>query len=304
MFAWASSLFFVVVFVLLPWAILVGGFTVLLRAQRGRPEGFASVTARSLIASALATLAFNVWAVVAIFGSSSSTAAVGFAFLPLYSFAVAAASWATAWSLLTLIGLARSDGPAQGPRAWAAGAAAALFLGALAAGGTLAWQRQSLLGAAAQADTPADRLTEIGERALAESDYEVLGKLASNPGAAPELVAKLTEFCENELGGARPVFCYSILYGLAAHPAAPAELLARLAVNPEVSIRTVVARNPHTPAASVETLASDPEPSVRLWVAANPGLSRGSLERLAADPDEIVRRNAAAALGRAGHALE
>ena len=300
MFAWASSLFFLFVFVLIPWTLLAGGFTLLLRAQRRRPEGFASLTARSLVGSAIATLAFNLWAVVAIFSSSSSTAAIGFAFLPIYSFAVAAASWATAWSLLTLVDLARRGRPAPGPRGWAAAAAAVLFLGVLAAGATLAWQRQSLLSAAAQADTPSARLAEISERALAASDYEVLGRIATNPSAAPELIAKLTAFCEQELGGARPVFCYSILYGLASHPAASAELLARLAVNPEVTIRTGVARNPHTPVASAESLASDPEPSVRLWVATHPGLSRATLERLAADRDDGVRRNAAAAFARAG----
>lgn len=304
MFAWASSLFFLCVFVLIPWTILVCGFALLLRAQRRRPQGFSSLTARSLVGSALATLAFNVWAVAAIFRSSSSTAAIGFAFLPLYSFAVAAASWATAWSLLTLIGLARSSSPAQGPRAWAAAATAALFLGALAAGGTLAWQRQSLLSAASQADTLPVRLAEITEQALVASDYEVLGRLATNPGASPELVAGLTAFCEKEIGTARPVFCYSILYGLASHPAAPAELLARLAANPEVTIRTGVARNPHTPAASAEALASDPEPAVRLWVTTHPGLSRGALERLAADPDDGVRRYATAALDRASGKLE
>lgn len=90
MLAWATSLFFLFVFVLIPWAILVGGFALLLRAQRSRPQGFSSVTARSLIGSAIATLAFNIWVVVAIFSSSSSTASIGFAFLPLYSFAAAA----------------------------------------------------------------------------------------------------------------------------------------------------------------------------------------------------------------------
>ena len=298
MFAWASSLFFFFVFVLIPWTILVGGFTLLLRAQRRRPEGFSSLTARSLIGSAIATLAFNVWALLAIFGSSSSTAAIGFVFLPLYSFAVAAAAWATAWSLLTLHGLARSGGAAPGPRGWAAVGAAGLFLAVLAAGSTLAWQRHSLLAAASQSDAPPARLEQIAEQALAGSDYEVLGRLATNAGAAPGLIAKLTAFCENEIGGARPVHCYSILFGLASHPAAPAELLARLAENPELSIRIVAARNPHTPAASAEMLASDPEFSVRLWVTMHPGLSRETLEQLAADRDDGVSRNAAAALGR------
>ena len=304
MFAWASSLFFLFVFVLVPWAILVGGFTLLLRAQRSRPEGFSSPTARSLAGSAIATLAFNVGAVVAIFSSSSSTAAIGFAFLPLYSFAVAAASWATVWSLLTLVELARSENLARGPRGWAAAAAAVLFLALLAAGSALAWQRQSVLKAASQSDTPAARLAEIAGEAFAGSDYEVLGRLATNAGVAPELVETLTAFCEKELGGARPVLCYAVLLGLASHPAAPPELLTRLAVNPEVTIRTGVARNPHTPAENAETLASDPEPAVRLWVTTNPGLSRETLERLAADRDDGVRRYAMAALGRVSGELE
>jgi len=180
MFAWASSLFFLSVFVLIPWAILAGGFTLLLRAQRRRPEGFSSLTARSLVGSAIATLAFNVWAVVAIFSSSSSTAAVGFAFLPLYSFAVAAAGWATLWSLLTLVELARRGSPAPGPRGSAAAATAVLFLATPAAGSALAWQRQWLLKAASQSDTSSDRLAEIAAQAFARNDYEVLGRLVAD----------------------------------------------------------------------------------------------------------------------------
>lgn len=304
MSAWADSLFFFFVFMLIPWVILAGGFTLLLRAQRRRPDGFSSLTARSLVASAVATLAFDLWAVAAILGSSSSTAAIGLIFLPFYSFAVAAAAWATAWSLLTLLDFARNGSHAPGPRGRAAAVGAGLLLAVLASGTTFAWQRHRLLNTASQSDAPPARLAEITERALAASDYDVLERLATNPGAAPELIAKLTAFCESEIGSARPVRCYSILFGLAGHPAAPADLLARLAGNPEPSIRIVVARNPHTPEASAELLAGDPEPSVRHWVSTHPGLSHETLERLAADRDDGVRRNAAAALGRVSGKLE
>ena len=304
MFGWASSVFFFFVITLIPSAILAGGFALLLRAQRRRPEGFASVTARSLIASAVATLGFGVWAAIAILGSSSSTASIGFLFLPSYAIAVAAVAWMTAWSLLTLLNSAHRGSQVPTARSTAAAVGAGLFLAVLAIGATLAWQRHTLLVAAANSDTPPARLAEITEQALIDSDYDVLQRIAINSGTTPKLISLLTKHCQQEIGVARPVRCYSILYGLASHPAAPGELLARLAVNAEVTIRTSVARNPHTPAAIAESLANDPEPSVRLWVTTHPDLSRETLERLASDRDDGVRRYATAALGRVSAKLE
>jgi hypothetical protein len=292
------------VIVLIPSAMLAGGFALLLRAQHRRAEGFSSITARSLIVSAVATLGFGVWAVVAVLGSSSSTASIGFLFLPSYAFAVAAVAWMTAWSLLTLVEVVRPGSRALRARSGIAAVGALLFLAVLAVGATLTWQRQSLLGAAADSETPPDRLAEILEQALVGSDYDVLQRIAANPATTRKQIKHLTTFCQDEIGVARPVRCYSILFGLASHSESPAELLTRLAVNAEPSIRTSVARNPHTPAAIAESLANDPEPSVRLSATTHPELSRQTLERLASDRDDGVRRHAAAALGRASAQLE
>jgi len=293
MHKWAQLAGSLLVFTLIPWVVLGGGFFLLLRAQARRPERFASVTARSLIGSALLTVALNVWTIVAILTSTSSTAAVGFVFLPMYSFAAATLGFAASWSLLTLIEAAR--GRARG-RLAAIGAA--VFLAIVASAGAYAWRRSAWLSDAASAQTPPARITAIAEQAFAGNDLETLERLASNPALDAGLAEKLTAHCQGELEGARPGLCYSVFVGLAASPAATPELLASLAKFSDVTIRSRVAQNPHTPAAIAEALANDPDASVRMWVAMHPGLSRETLERLAKDADPSVRSYANAVLQR------
>jgi len=293
MYEWTQLAVSLLVFTLIPWAVLVGGFFLLLRAQARRPERFASVMGRSLIGSALLALAFSVGTIAAIWSSTSSTAAIGYLFLPMYSFATATLGFAASWSLLTLIETAR--GKARGRMA---AIGAGIVLAILVSAGAFAWHRFAWLSDAASAQTPPMRLAAIAEQALAGDDFESLERLASNPALDAELAEKLAAHCQSALAGARPARCYSVFVGLAGSPAATPELLASLAKFSDVTIRSRLALNPRTPAATAEALANDPDSSVRMWVAMHPGLSREALERLAADADPNVRNNASAALKR------
>ena len=278
-------------FSVLPWVALCGGYFLLLRAQARRPERFASVVGHSLVDSVLLTLAFLASATVVILTSTSSTAPIGFVFLPLYSIGVALLAFAAAWSLRTLVAAAR--GRAQGP-ATTLGAASLLI--ALVAASAYAWHRYTWLSEAASDQTPPPRIVAIAEKALATNDYATLERLVRNLALPVSIAEQITALCQSEVDSPTTGRCYSVFVGLAGSPAAPGQLLASLAKASDVTLRSRVAQNPLTPAAVAEALANDPEGSVRMWVPRNPKLSHATLERLAADPDPNVRSQANAAM--------
>ncbi len=181
-------------FSVLPCAVLLGGYFVMLRAQARRPERFANPMGHSLADSALLTLVFIAWATVTIATSTPAKAPFGFALLPLCALAVALLSFAAVWALRTLIEAAR--GRARGS-ASTIGAASVLIV--ILTGGPYAWYRYTWLSEAASDQTPPARLAAIAEDALAANDFTTLERLAANPALAVAIAEKMTALCQGEI---------------------------------------------------------------------------------------------------------
>ncbi len=290
------------VYLFLPLVALAGGFVLILRGQYRAREGASRVAPASTVAAAAASAGFLLWGVAAIFGSRSSTAGLGFLFLPGQAMAVAAGAWLAVWSLLTLFCFV----PAAGR--WLVSARpgiprAALALVLLAGGGSTAVDygvRQARLEAAASPDSPPARLDAIAGEAMREMNLKILIKLAGNAAAGPTLLAKIRTHCEALPKTPGTSRCYSVNAAMAGNAAAGGEILAALAKDPAHTVRAAVGYNAQTPAAVLDALSRDAEPQVRIAVTTNKALPRATLERLAQDPVPRVRARAEAMLKQRG----
>ena len=271
----SSTVVFALGFSVLPLAVLWAAISLLLARAGRRPERFASVTARSLVGSALADAGVQRLGDVGDpyarpprrrRSASSSSRCI--------RFAVAAASCATAWSLLTLIGRARRSGRAQGPGAWAAAAAAALLpRRARSRRHAYAWQRSH--GPAergVEADTPPARLRGDHRAGARRERLRTLERLATNPGARPSW-SRAADGALRERGRQRRARCSAtaIFVGLASHPGGAGRAAREPGGKaPRSRSGRRRAESPHA-GRSAEALANDPEPAVRLWVTTHPG---------------------------------
>jgi len=290
------------VYLFLPLAALLGGFALILRSQYRARAGASRIGPASTIAAAAATVGFLVWAVMAIFGARSSTAGIGFLFLPGQALAVAAGAWLVVWALLTLLCFV----PAIRRRLAAARpgiarvALALVLLGGGAGAAADYGARRAQLEAAASPESSAERLAAIASQAMSENKFDLLVKIAGNTAAGRPLLDRIHAYCRSLPTVGNTPQCYSVYMAMAANMAVGDDILGRLAEEAEVTIRSTVAYNAAAPVAVLEVLSRDPEPGVRRAVTTNRALPRTVLERLARDPEPRVRAGAEAMLKRRG----
>ena len=277
-------------------------------------------------------LAAAVISVKGILSSASSTAAIGFIFLPFV--AIAAAVPSGIWGLAVGYLVACRRGLRQAVRpvlvmAWVV---------ALAAPAMVSWEvyRGLSLERAVRALQPLD--AQALEAALEHSTWNrnklFLGALAQHHAAGPALLARIAAMPDPELheamGSAWDVMGanrkgLAVMRLVAAHPNTEPATLERLAAstsneyvihdilrNPKTPAKTMaphlestnylvewaLALNPITPAAVLERLSRSQDRVVRqnlTWNAATPD---AMLERLAKDADEYVARSATQVLDR------
>ena len=284
----------------LPYLALTSGLAFLIRWQRRQPGEAARLRLHALMAAAAVSHAFLAWGIWAIFSSSSSTAAIGLIFLPLYGLGVAVAALPVAWAGFTcaaFFAAARRRFGWPVPR-WQQSVAAAAILAATATGGTWGVSRLILLDTAKSAETPIDRLDQIARTAVAGDDLNVLANLARNPLSDERILGAIFDRCMalGPIDGQAP--CYQVFVYIAANRNASAEMLILLVEARDPALLTMVGINRNTPPVALERLARSPDASIRGWVAENPALPLPALTVLADDPDELTRDRARGALQR------
>jgi hypothetical protein len=234
-----------------------------------------------LIAGILGFCFFFAAGVLSIAQSKSSTAAVGYIFLPFYAAIMSLVAFLAGWCVGYFLVWYRS--PAKAGRIWAIAAASVpvmlLLLGSWAFT-TFSHRRDRLAEmrlAARDANTAPDTL----ERLAASTNEYVLGDVAGNPKLSEATLRKLANH-----GG------YLVEWGLAHNRSTPREILSRLAGSANDYTRGYVAGNPNAPAEVLAVLSKDAVKHVRVSVAQNPSTPRNIIEGLLGDADETVRRSA------------
>jgi hypothetical protein len=254
--------------------------------------------------------------VKAILGSASSSAAIGFIFVPLV--AAVAAAVAGTWGLALGHVVARLRGRVAEPWIvfWVALPVALAFP---AAGAYEVWRGLALEREVRE--VRAMSATEL-ERALETSPWRddkfFLAALAGRKDAPAHLLERIAQRDEPELfeplgslwdvkGENRKGL--AVMRLVARNPSTPAQSLARLEAHPRSEeVITEVLANPNTPAAVIEKHARDTDYRAEWGLAVNPRAPRAVLERLsrsenlysrlnltynAAVPQEILERLAA-----------
>jgi hypothetical protein len=275
------------------------------------------------IAGALATAALSV---KGIFASGSSTAALGFIYLPLVAAlgAIPVAAWGAALGHVVL----RWRGAVQSPPLVLVAALA--VAAALPVMVILEVDRGLRLEAAVREAGGMD-VAQIG-RAIEDSPFKqdryFLGALAQHPAASAGVLRRIASLRDpdlyepmgslwNVMGSNRKGI--AVMRLVARHPNTDAATLAKLAAQPDAQrvahelaanpktpmpvlerwfdstdylIEWGLALNPQTPQRVIERLAASPNLYTRMNLTYNKATPREILDRLAQDPDESLARNA------------
>ena len=281
------------------------------------------------IAGALATAGLGV---KGIFASGSSTASLGFIYLPLVAAlgAIPVAIWGAALGHVVLRwrGAVRSP-----PMVLVAALAVAAALPAMV---TYEIQRGLRLEAAVREVKGMDvaQLHEAFEESRFKRDRYFLGALAQNPAAGAGLLAGIAALRDPELfepmGSLWDVMgenrkglavmrlvarhpntdpatleklaldpdAQSVVHELAANPKTPLAVLERWFDSTDYLVEWGLALNPKTPPRVMQRLAASSNLYTRMNLTYNSATPRQILERLAQDPDEILARNAKLAIER------
>jgi hypothetical protein len=240
-----------------------------------------------LIAGILCFCFFFAAGVLSISQSKSSTAAVGYVFLPFYAAIMSVLAFLAGWCVGYFLVWYRS--PAKTGRISAIAAALVPVILVILVGWaltTLSHRRDGVAVtrlAARDANTAPNDL----EKLAAGTNEYVLGDVAGNPKLSEATLRKLAN-----RGG------YLVDWGLARNRSTPRDILSRLAGSANEYTRMYVAANPNAPAEVLADLSKDGMRAVRLSVAQNPSTPRGTIDVLLRDADETVRRLADAAMAR------
>lgn len=281
------------------------------------------------VAGALATAALSV---KGIFSSGSSTAALGFIYLPLVAAlgAIPVAAWGAALGHVVL----RWRGTVQSPPLVAfAALAVAVALPAFVA---LEVDRGLRLEAAVREVKGMDvaQLGRAFEASPFKRDRYYLGALAQQPEAHAAVLGAIAALSDTELyepmgslwdvmGSNRKglavmrlvarhpntdaatlaklaegLHAHSVVHELAANPKTPKPVLERWFDSTDYLIEWGLALNPQTPQRVMERLATSSNLYTRMNLTYNSATPREILDQLALDPDESLARNAKQAIER------
>ena len=271
-------------------------------------------------------------AVKGIFASASSTAAIGFIFVPLIAAAAAvpAAVWGLALGCVWLhLRGARRYFPALLAMAWL------IALAVPAAIGREVWRGLELQAAVREVQPmDAAQLDAAFERSRWNRDRFFLGAIAGNPAAGAGLLERIAQLPDpalyERMGSLWDVMGenrkgLAVMRLVASHPNVEPATLERLAAapdadhvlhdvlrNPKTPISVLqrhfhsasylvewgLALNPNTPPPVMERLSRSVNLYTRMNLTYNEATPPEILERLAKDPDDLLARNAARALQR------
>jgi hypothetical protein len=288
--------------VILPYVFIAVGFFFVFRVayrsnSQARPLFFSP-----LICSLIITSSFIVWGDHAIITSRSSTAAIGYIFLPFYSIAVAVAGFLFSWSFLYLGRFVLERlGKISNRLTSIPPLVLALLILSLTGFIVQGWvARHKLLNATTSASTDAESLEKILAQAISSRDLEVMSKLAKNSNTSISDLLRIFDSCKHNVADFNPPE-YIVYYSLAQNPQTPPDILVVLAKCQQSTIRLAVGMNPSTPTNTLFQLSNDKVSLVRTWLTSNPKIPKELLLQLANDPDKIVRSYAETYLRSRGY---
>jgi hypothetical protein len=204
-----------------------------------------------------------IWGYHAILTSRSSTAAIGFFFLPFFSAALAVIAFVVSWAILyvALFIFQRIQGTPVRFVSIMLLALAVVLLGLAGYVTQVKIARHRLLNEAASGYS-VGTLEAILTEGVSSQDFDVLANLAINPNTPANDLVRLYDFCKpriSQLGGSES----SILLPLARNPNTPPDILTALANCRQSWIRNSVVKNPNTPISTLRQLSADQDELVK-----------------------------------------
>lgn len=277
-----------VVFVFAPVAIIIGIFLAVFWWVRfGSRNAIAIKT--GIVTSAIVGIAFTLWAFYAIRTSCSSTAAIGYLFLPYYIFLLCSAAYLIGWSIATIIRafyVISHKTRQTSLRKWPVYIAMAVLVlfGLLA----FNFSARKLLLKKAYVSASESELDALYDKAVSSKDIDLLAKLAKNPSTSQDLLRQIYSSIPASTFK-YPGSNYSPVFAeLARNKKTPSDILKSLSEK-RAGERLFIAANPNTPADVLEQLARDKDSLVRTQLTTNPNVTKEILIELKNDPDKVVR---------------
>jgi uncharacterized Tic20 family protein len=274
--------------VLPPIAIIIGAYIAVRWWIRSDSKNNVAIKI-GLVISLIIGVVSTLWFLYDINTSRSSTAGIGYIFLPFFIFSVCAATFLISWSIVTILRAIyiRSGETSQGKR-WRWPVYVALGIVLLFGFWGYKVTARRLLLKKAYVTTSESELIELHNKAVIQEDVELLVKLVENPNTSEELIRQIY-YAIPDSTFQYPGSMYSIVFWeLAKNNKTPLDILELLSEK-RPGVRVQIALNHNTPAVVLERLAEDKKSLVRTWVCANPNVTKDILVKLKNDPDEQVR---------------
>ncbi len=290
------QLFFIAI-VILPYVLLAAALVWMIRLAYISKKAARPLFLYPLVGTFIFTAAFVAWGHHEIATSRSSTAAIGWIFLPLYAVGIALVSFLVSGAVAYIFRFALERVACVSPRLTSI---VPLIVSALILSLTVATiqsriSRHRLL-VSAKSETSGGSLID---QALIDHDLQILAAVAKNPHTSEGSLLRIYDACRGQVGAAHSRE-YSVLFALSQNPKTPPSVLAAMSQCQESSIRAALGRNPSTPIEILPILANDKEASVRTWVTVHPMISKELLVKLADDGVKTVREYAQVNLQRRG----
>jgi hypothetical protein len=245
-----------------------------------------------ILASGVIGSGFVLWSLYAIRTSCSSTAAIGYLFLPYYTSLVCATAYLLGWSITTIVlffcGLSGKTWNIK-QKKWSVYAAVCIV--ALPGFWTFKITVRNLLLRKAYVSTSQSELNTLYDKAVSNQDIELMANLVNNPNTSETLLSRIYSSIPDS-AFKYPGSNYSRVFSeLARNKKTPPDILASLSEKRPYE-RFFIATNPNTPLNTLEQLAEDKDSQIRTWLCTNPNVTKEILTKLKNDPDQTVRNYA------------
>lgn len=288
-----------------PIAIIIGVLAAVIwwvrsgRRTRSRPRNGIAIKT-GILASGVIGLGFVLWSLYGISTSHSSTAAIGYLFLPYFTFLVCAATYLIGWSIATIVLAFRG-------RFWKTwdikqkkwSVYVAVCIVALSGFWVFKVTTRDLLIKKTYVSTSDIELNALCDKAVSQQDIELMGNLVKNPNTSENLLRRIYSSIPDSTFK-YPGSGYGCVFSeLARNKKTPPDILASLSEK-RSGERIFIATNPNTPLNTLEQLAEDKDSQVRTYLCENPRVTREILIKLKNDPDQNVRNYAGYGFKRRG----
>jgi hypothetical protein len=291
------SLVFALLVAIGPLAILFAKFGLpALRRRYLRPSADRIPGCTALVSMFVSSCVFALWMVCLIFRVRSSTAAIWFLAVPIYSLGIGTIFYLVTWALSVLFVCATAmDQRKARPKALHIIASVTVLLGAAVILSGYAYSA-FLASKAANPSASQEELERLFRHHWARYDRFVMAALARNDKCPPGVLFELARRDTAEFRERHSTFrdlirndFRSVLEHVASNPTTPPEALEVLANSPALFVVREVARNPHTPKSVLVELSRRDDLVILSALAGNPSTPAEILGRLSRHQDISIR---------------